>query len=186
MRIRMELLLPFIVSSLLGASAYAQTLTEFPLSPDAWWPGRITAGPDGNLWFGESTRGGMPRKIGRITTAGSVVDFPIEEGHVVDVNDITAGPDGNIWFTQADIDGGHSAVNRMTPTGVLTRFPTAPVFPGPFPSFTGPFGITAGPDGNLWVTLNEVNSIAQFTPRGELSISMLMCSFQLRVQPIGS
>ncbi len=168
MRIQRKSLLLFVAVCFFGASSSAQTITEFPLSPDARWPGLIAAGPDGNLWFSESQGVGAPRKIGRITTAGSIAEFPIEEGWVVDVNDIASGPDGNIWFTQADIDGGHSAINRMTPAGVLTRFPTELVFPGPSPSFTGPFGITAGTDGNLWVTLNEANLIARFTSGGEL------------------
>jgi streptogramin lyase len=168
MRIRLELLLPFVVSFFLTVSATAQSIKEFPLPSDSCCPREITAGPDGRLWFAEADRFG-PSKIGRITTEGSVADFPVEEGFVAAPNDITSGPDGNIWFTQADIDGGRSAINRMTPAGVLTRFPTEPVFPGPFPSFTGPFGITAGPDGNLWVTLGEANSIARFTPGGELS-----------------
>jgi virginiamycin B lyase len=169
MRIRPESLLLFVFVCLIGAPTAAQTVTEFPLSSDACCPEHITAGPDGSLWFTESSRVGYPWKIARITTAGSVVDFAIEEGFVAYPNDIASGPDGNLWFTQADVDGGHSAVNRMTPAGVLTRFPTETVFPGPFPSFTGPFGVTAGPDGNLWVTLNEANSIGQFTPGGELS-----------------
>jgi len=163
---RPKSLLLFVLLSVLAASATAQTITEFPISPGACCPEQITAGPDGNLWFSHAVRFG-PSTIGRITTAGSVADFPIEEGHVAYPNDIAPGPDGNIWFTQADGDGGHSAISRRTPSGVLTRYPTEPVFPGPFPSFTGPFGITAGPDGNLWVTLNEANSIARVTTGGE-------------------
>jgi streptogramin lyase len=167
MQIRRVSLLQFVVSVLVCGGLSAQTLTEFPIASDARFPRHIAAGPDGNLWFSQS--GGFgPYKIGRITTSGNIVDFPIEDGHVADANDIAPGPDGNLWFTQSDgIDGGHSAINRMTPAGVLTRFPTEPVWSGPFPSFTGPYGITAGPDGNLWVTLNEVNSIARVTPAGE-------------------
>lgn len=165
-RVRTILLAVFALLTA-AASTTAQTLTEFPVSSDACCPEHIAAGPDGSLWFTQAGRGG-PWKIGRITTAGSVVDFPIEEGFVATPNDIVSGPDGNLWFTQADIDGGHSALSRMTPSGVLTRFPTMHDFPGPFPSFTGPFGITAGPDGNLWVTLNEANSIGQVTRGGEL------------------
>jgi virginiamycin B lyase len=148
MRIRLQALVTPFVSFLLSASAGSQTVTEFPLSPDAAFPRHITAGADGRLWFSESGHpGGAPQKIGRITTAGSVVRFAIEEGHVAFPNDIAPGPGGNIWFTQADTDGGHSAISRMTPAGVLTRFPTARIFQGPYPDYTGPFGITAGPDG---------------------------------------
>ena len=53
---------------------------------------RPRAGPDGNLWF----TGGFESKVGRITTAGSVTEFPSVGGFGA----MTAGPDGNLWFTE--------------------------------------------------------------------------------------
>ena len=38
--------------------------------------GDLTAGPDGNLWFTESTQSG-PGAIARITTAGTITQFPL-------------------------------------------------------------------------------------------------------------
>ena len=55
----------------------AQTITEFPIPTAGSYPGGITAGPDGNLWFAEGTA----QKIGRITTAGVVTEFPIPTGY---------------------------------------------------------------------------------------------------------
>jgi hypothetical protein len=49
----------------------AQAITEFP-TPSGGFPSGITVGSDGNLWFTEGTM------IGRITTGGSVTEFPIE------------------------------------------------------------------------------------------------------------
>ena len=46
------------------AWATAGTITEFPIPTISSFPTGITAGPDGNLWFTESSVG----KIGRITT----------------------------------------------------------------------------------------------------------------------
>jgi streptogramin lyase len=46
------------------AWATAGTITEFPIPTISSFPTGITAGPDGNLWFTESSGG----KIGRITT----------------------------------------------------------------------------------------------------------------------
>jgi virginiamycin B lyase len=55
-------------------------------------PAGLAAGPDGNLWF----TGGFESKVGRITTSGSVTEFPSVGGF----GGITAGPDGNLWFTE--------------------------------------------------------------------------------------
>jgi virginiamycin B lyase len=61
----------------------------------------ITAGPDGNLWFTEY--GG--NKIGRITTAGVITEFPIPTDDSEPWG-ITSGPDGNLWFTEFPHDAG--------------------------------------------------------------------------------
>ena len=57
-------------------------------------PFGITAGPDGALWFTETFNG----KIGRITTAGLITEFPVP-AKFGQLNMITAGPDGALWFT---------------------------------------------------------------------------------------
>jgi hypothetical protein len=51
-------------------------------------------GPDGALWFAE----GLGSGIGRITTAGSITDYPVSASFG-GVFDIAAGPDGALWFT---------------------------------------------------------------------------------------
>ena len=53
----------------------------------------MTAGPDGNIWFNEE--GG---KIGKITPAGVVIEFPVPTTTETP-SSITAGADGNLWFT---------------------------------------------------------------------------------------
>jgi virginiamycin B lyase len=50
-------------------------------------PEGITAGPDGNLWFTEFTG----NRIGRITPAGTVTEFPVLTGKR-GPEGITAGP----------------------------------------------------------------------------------------------
>src|SRR5204863_8323789 len=66
-------------------------ITEF-LLPSGTYPGGITAGPDGNLWFTEQG----PNKIARITTAGVITEYLVPTGGS-DPFDITLGPDGNVW-----------------------------------------------------------------------------------------
>src|SRR5215203_2454606 len=74
----------------------AQALTnEFPIPTANSRPAGITTGPDGALWFTE--RGGD--KIGRITTAGVITEFPLPTAG--SPRGITTGPDGALWFTEA-------------------------------------------------------------------------------------
>jgi streptogramin lyase len=56
----------------IAKQAPAQTFTEFPIPTAGISLGGITAGPDGALWFAEASTS----KIGRITTAGVVTEFP--------------------------------------------------------------------------------------------------------------
>lgn len=117
---------------------------------------RITAGPDGNLWFTMCLRG----TIGRITPAGVMTEFTLSASYNAPI-DITAGPDGNLWFA----DEAQRAVGRLTPDGVVTRFPV-PVVSGGFPSLRA---ITAGPDDNLWLTYKIGPSILRITPFGKVT-----------------
>ena len=115
----------------------------------------ITAGPDGNLWFTESDA----NKIGRITTAGVVTQFPLPAGNTP--TSITTGPDGNLWFTEA----GYGKIGRITTTGVITEFPLTP---GSY-IYSWNESITAGPDGNIWFTEQSaggVNEIGRITTAG--------------------
>ena len=67
--------------------------TAFPL-PAGSSLESITTGPDGNLWFTENDG-----KIGRITTNGTLTEFPLPI-YSNNPRGITAGPDGNLWFTE--------------------------------------------------------------------------------------
>ena len=106
-------------------------------------PSAITTGPDGNLWFTESsyqedlTGEEHLGRIGRITLEGEVTEF--SDG-IENPESITAGCDGNLWFT----DLVRGTIGRITPKGKITEF-SAPVT-------QEPDAIPAGPDGNLWFT----------------------------------
>jgi len=104
-------------------------ITEYPVrTPNSYLAG-ITAGPDGALWFTELNA----NNIGRITTAGSVTEYPAK---ATPNYSITAGPDGALWFTER----GPNYFGRITTAGSVTQYPTD----------SSPSGITAGPDGALW------------------------------------
>lgn len=87
-------------------------VTEFSIgTPDVFGDGNplgITSGPDGNLWFAETTG----KRIGKITTAGGVTKYDIPSGGQPFF--IATGPDGNLWFTEPASD----RIGRIT-TGVI-------------------------------------------------------------------
>ena len=157
-------------------------LTEFPLPSDAA-PNGIASGPDFNLWYTDATNNSGPSRIGRITTAGTVLaSVPISWAGSVP-NQITVGPDSNMWFT--DQFGLGQVTVSATPTTTQYPFATGvgPItvlgtslysinpagpdfyktsFGSPTTATQVPWapagftGISAGPDGNLWLTSGGV------------------------------
>jgi streptogramin lyase len=60
-----------------GATAgLGPVVTEFPVPTAGSGPEAITTGPDGNLWFTEAAG----NRIGRITPAGVITEFPLPLG----------------------------------------------------------------------------------------------------------
>ena len=93
-------------------------ITEFNVPAVEVYLNGITAGPDGNLWFTESTEFSLTKKIGNISPATGIIteyDVPVSG----QLNGITAGPDGNLWF----VDGGPGEIDNISPaTGVIHRY----------------------------------------------------------------
>jgi streptogramin lyase len=142
-----------LAAVLLSGHAAGQVITEFPITTANSGAIRITAGPDGNLWFTEAN----VHKVGRMTTAGVLTEFTANA--LATLNGITPGPDGNLWFTELMIP---AAIGRITPAGVITEFPT--------PTTNGqPNSIVAGPDGNLWYTAPSANKIGRVTTAGVIT-----------------
>ncbi len=113
------------------------------MTPQGSDPYAIAAGPDGRLWFTEWDN----KKIGAITTSGTVIEYPLPDPFSVVLESITLGPDGNMWFGEAS----GPVVGRISPNGTITEY-----------SLTGVgtiSAITAGPDGGIWFTDPDVGSI---------------------------
>lgn len=146
-------LVAFALLAALPALSRAQTVTEFNagISPGSA-PLGIAAGPDGNLWFAESSGD----RIGRITPTGVVTEFSAGITPGAGPRGITAGPDGNLWFTEQGTD----SIGRITPDGVVTEF-SAGITAGAMLT-----GIVAGPDGNLWFTESGNDLIGRITTAG--------------------
>ena len=139
-----------IVFNPLAAAAAVPVLAEFSA---AGTPEGIAVGSDGNLWFAESTGGG---KIGRITPAGAITEFP---GFAGSPFWITSGPDHNLWITEPAAN----MIGTMNlSTGALTEFSV------PTPG-SSPDQIASGPDGNLWFTEFVGNKIGMITPLGAIT-----------------
>jgi len=78
-------------------------IREFTLSHSVL--GSITRGPDGNLWFTEfqyNETGTTAGKIGRISTAGKISDFPLPTASNSPIS-ITFGTDHTLWFIEVEV-----------------------------------------------------------------------------------
>jgi virginiamycin B lyase len=127
-------------------SSYA--LVQTPVSA---LPTSIAAGPDGAMWFAIPAND----EVGRITTDGSftITTYPTGAGTAPDI--IARGPDGAMYFNESGTD----KIGRID---VNTKAIASYAYPA---GGVGPVGgIVAGPDNNVWYTLEGSNQIVQMTP----------------------
>jgi uncharacterized repeat protein (TIGR03803 family) len=151
----------------LSLQVYAET--DFVVRPGRMAsPVNMTEGPDHNLWFTE----GVGLKIGRITDAGVITEFPISGAQ--GLCGITTGPDGNIWFTD-ELAGTISHISTSG-TGLVTY---------PLPAGAEPQGIATGPDGNLWFVDEYVNPLhpANGFRIGSISVSGTVTEYFTGINP---
>ncbi len=98
-------------------------------------PMTIVTGPDGALWFTE-----VQGDIARLTTGGTLTQYPVPGGSSSRLGGIAVGSDGALWFTE------NAAIGRINTGGKMTSFP--------IPGSANPVAITAGNDGGMWFTYN--------------------------------
>jgi streptogramin lyase len=134
----------------MGLAEGQVSFTQYSL-PFGSWPSRITAGPDGAMWFTQTG------KIGRISLRGEITDYVLPT--LTAPLTIVPGPDGALWFTEPFIP----KIGRITTSGNITEFtlPTAALV----------FSITSGPDGALWFT--AANQIGRITTAGSVTMFSL-------------
>ena len=138
----------------IGRMTTAGTVTKDVPLPRSSSPGGIVAGPDGALWFTETGAA----KIGRVTTAGALTEYPLPAGADPPTR-IAVGPDGALWFVlQRDLGCPHprscpppplqrTSLGRITTGGQVDRWPVADDMLAD--------DLTAGPDGALWLTIQD-------------------------------
>jgi virginiamycin B lyase len=114
----------------------------------------ITMGPDGALWFTQSSFGsGPPDAIGRMSTDGRYRRWPLPTRDSAPTN-ITAGPDGALWFTERT----GFRIGRITTGGKITEFGLPRL---------APTDITSGKDGALWFTTDS--RVGRITTKGAVT-----------------
>ena len=131
-------------------------VTDYVVRPGSR-PLGIVAGPDGNMWFTEQAG----NRVGRISTAGVLLDEYTMPQPNSQPWEPTVGPDGAIWFTQFT----GNRIGRLTVDGTLTEYAI------PTPA-SGPNVIVSGPDPNpaqsdsLWFAETLGNKIGRITTTG--------------------
>ena len=91
------------------------TITEFAVPSDGLQLTGVTSGPDGNIWFCQSSSTTGINKIDKMTPAGTITEedmlftVPPNTG----VSHIHPGPDHTLWFT------GFEGIERVTLSSVI-------------------------------------------------------------------
>ena len=132
-------------------SEFPQCAPVGPHSPPIFAGGGLTAGPDGNVWFGV----GALDRIGRITPKGHI---ELLRRRFSGIAGLASGP-GGIWYYRKPSSGSVDTIGRVTAQGAVREFPLA--------TKTNLRGIVAGPDGNIWFT--GLYSVWRMTPAGVLA-----------------
>lgn len=136
-----------------SSAAGAQTVTHFPTPTFPSRPYSIVAGPDGNLWFTESTG----NKLGRITPSGVITEFPVPTPASGPYG-IAVGREGDLWFTERFAN----KIGRFSLSTQTFREYDVPT------DFAQPWDIALGADGNLWFTEEDVGQIGRIRPNGTI------------------
>jgi streptogramin lyase len=73
------------------------------------------------------------------------------------LSDVAVAPDGSAWFVEGS---GSGSIGKVTTSGVVTEYPV--------PAGSYLQSITAGPDGNMWFTMDN-NAVGYITPSGSIT-----------------
>jgi hypothetical protein len=161
---------------MIGRMTPGHLVTEFGPLTGHGAPMAITAGKDGALWFTDQGN----NAIGRITTSGSVTEYPVPTAGAFSANvqptGITNGPDGNIWFTEQDTKAAIGRITVGTPVaGTVTVNPGSVAFGSQQVGTASPATVVTLNNGTT-VTVH-VNSVAVSGPNaGDFPLSADSCT----------
>ena len=112
----------------------------------------IAVGPDGNIWFIQSSSGIVGHLASLTSTTQTGIEIHLLPGSGLSA--IAAGPDGNMYFT----DTTNNAIGRVPTSGTTT----SDITEYPLPSANAFLrDLIAGPDGNIWFTESGLDKIAK-------------------------
>jgi len=124
---------------------------EIP-SKDTLGGNGLGLGPDGNVWFAETSH------IARITTGGVITEFAYPSGETKNTGSVpVTGPDGIVWFTEYFA---HMVAKIDPATGVITEYDVSGLC-------NGPQGTAVGSDGRLYFFCTS-GSLASISTDGVL------------------
>ncbi len=120
-------------------------------------PYTMTLGPDGNLWFTDTSTTAPAIGVLKVST-GAITEYPLQAGNgnqgtaALPISIVT-GPDGNLWF--ADNSSYNGAIGKVVPSsGAITEYSGAG---SGLQRNATPSCVAIGPDGNVWFTDPSVN-----------------------------
>jgi streptogramin lyase len=128
------------------------TLQSWKLPAGTNFPGNLTVGGNGAVWFSN----GLASKVGYITSSGATTIFNTATVSKHGLDGLTKGPDNNIWF----IEFWDHKFGKITSIGHITQYKLT--------GNHGPTSITLGPDRNFWVTAFD-NHVGRITPSGAVT-----------------
>lgn len=176
-------------TSAIGTLSASGQMNIYPVADRLYAPGGVVQGPDGSMWFSATcvcARTGWLENIqGKpaLDDSGKLVvkKYQVKTG-ASGATGIGPHParlaivGNNIWFTEQQDDfateltpaapiNGNGAIGRLT----LTNPPDDGIVEYQLPTMhSRPMGITAGSDGNLWVTEAGTSKLARFDTTGKL------------------
>ncbi len=165
------------INPLAGSDALilaSETQSAVVPSGDGAGVGRITLGPDGNLWFTEAS----VNRVGNINpTLTTINEFSTGITAGAAPTNIVSGAGGALWFTEF----GNNAVGRITTAGVVTEFSLAGL-----QAASGPFDIASDPTNHLlYFTEQGVGRIGSINPSAGSDAAILASETQTPVVPSG-
>ncbi len=165
-----------------GASASALAppggIEQFSFSSMEDYPTTgFALGPEGNIWFTESTLSANVGKVALITPEGKILEYKVPtikpatetEPEFSSPVGLAKGAGDDLWFTDSATNDmeqrliGQVALGKGEPQ--ITEFP--------IPKENYPNQIAAGPEGNMWFTDSGFGGgarIGRITPKGTVTI----------------
>jgi streptogramin lyase len=146
--------------------------TEYQLPSTGGRGAYLTTGPDGNIWFTAGKVGRFTVSTERVTVFDLTPPGPMGSSMPQATTRITSGPDSRLWFPLTSADG-QPYVGAITPSGVLSAYQLTSA------QGMSVGGISAGPDGDLWIStwLASDDYVFRVTTTGSATYRVLPTSY---------